>query len=159
MPFGGLAVNLCGDFLQLPPVNKDGSKPSLAKPPRTSTDVGAGNENDGGEIGEHDAMGEGGRAECRQGFELWRSVQRAVCLTVNVRAPDILSRLLAEMRKGRMTVAQLPLLSPQPLTEHTNTYVSRELYSPYSTLDTYFEYLKSSALNQNKVLRLRTGKL
>ena len=27
---GGLALNICGDFLQLPPVDKDGSRPSLA---------------------------------------------------------------------------------------------------------------------------------
>ena len=28
--FGGLAINACGDFLQLPPVSRDGSKKSLA---------------------------------------------------------------------------------------------------------------------------------
>ena len=30
--FGGLAFNVCGDFLQLPPVDKDGSRTSLARP-------------------------------------------------------------------------------------------------------------------------------
>ena len=31
-PFGGLAMNYCGDFLQLPPVDKNGSRKSLAMP-------------------------------------------------------------------------------------------------------------------------------
>ena len=30
--FGGVAMNVCGDFLQLPPVDKDNSRKSLAKP-------------------------------------------------------------------------------------------------------------------------------
>ena len=30
--FGRLAMNFCGDFLQLPPVDKDGSRKSLALP-------------------------------------------------------------------------------------------------------------------------------
>ena len=42
-------------------------------------------------------------AEARQGFELWRSITRVVCLTVNVRAPGVLSRLQAEMRSGTIS--------------------------------------------------------
>jgi len=42
-------------------------------------------------------------AEGRQGFELWRAYTRAVCLTVNVRAPGVLSRLQAEMRAGAIS--------------------------------------------------------
>ena len=30
--FGGLSLNICGDFLQLPPVDTDGSRRSLAMP-------------------------------------------------------------------------------------------------------------------------------
>ena len=41
--------------------------------------------------------------EGRQGFELWRSIRRVVCLTVNVRAPGVLGRLQAEMRAGHIS--------------------------------------------------------
>ena len=41
--------------------------------------------------------------ESRQGFELWRSVRRVVCLSVNVRAPGVLSRMLSEMRDGHIS--------------------------------------------------------
>ena len=42
-------------------------------------------------------------AESRQGFELWRSFRRVVCLTVIVRAPGVLSRLQSEMRGGHIS--------------------------------------------------------
>ena len=91
-PFGGLAMNVCGDFLQLPPVSRDGSRKSLA------VDCNAGDtavlpkslddeEGDGQEPGEEPANAEG-----PQGLLLWRSFRRVVCLTVNVRAPGVLSR-------------------------------------------------------------------
>ena len=60
---------------------------------------------------EEDGAGDGAEAEPakkeahnegRQGFELWRSIARVVCLTVNVRAPGVLSKLQAEMRFGRI---------------------------------------------------------
>ena len=41
--------------------------------------------------------------EARQGFELWRSITRVVCLAVNVRAPGLLSRLQSEMRAGAIS--------------------------------------------------------
>ena len=41
--------------------------------------------------------------ESRQGFELWRSVRRVVCLSVNVRAPGVLSRMLSGMRDGHIS--------------------------------------------------------
>ena len=66
--FGGMAVNLCGDFLQLPPVNKDGSKPSLAKRPSKVAEVESVDEETAAIVDESE------RAEFRQGFELWRSI-------------------------------------------------------------------------------------
>ena len=39
----------------------------------------------------------------RQGFELWRSIKRIVCLNVNIRAPGLLGRLQAEMRNGAIS--------------------------------------------------------
>lgn len=41
--------------------------------------------------------------EARQGFEFWRSITRVVCLTVNVRALGLLSRLQSEMRAGAIS--------------------------------------------------------
>ena len=48
-------------------------------------------------------------AEAQQGFQLWRSIRRVVCLTVNVRASDALGRLRAEMRAGRISDAMWEL--------------------------------------------------
>ena len=41
--------------------------------------------------------------EARQGHDLWRSINRVVSLSVNVRAPGILSRLQGEMRSGKIS--------------------------------------------------------
>ena len=98
--FGGLAVNFCGDFLQLPPVNKDGSKPSLAKPFREQSTSQVDNEDNVPNEVDNNVVSEEGRAESRQGFELWHSVKRAVSLCVNVRAPDILSRVRSATKCG-----------------------------------------------------------
>ena len=93
---GGLALNICGDFLQLPPVDKDGSRPSLAMdldapdlPPPDNDDTSAA-------AGQKDKRKR--VAESRQGRALWLDVRRVVSLSVNVRAPDALGRLQAEMR-------------------------------------------------------------
>jgi hypothetical protein len=104
--FGGLCINVCGDHLQLPPVDKDGTRKSLAKP---LDDVGeeveeilAGTEQKKGYKTE--ALAEG-----RQGFELWRRFRLVVSLSVNVRAPDALGRLQAEMRAGTLSDAMWDL--------------------------------------------------
>ena len=49
------------------------------------------------------AAASGKQVESQQGHHLWRSVKRAVCLEVNVRAPGVLSRLQAEMRSGHIS--------------------------------------------------------
>ena len=96
--FGNLAVTVCGDFLQLPPVDKDGSRKSLAMP---LDDVGQCLDDALDESSTQNKDAKQSRlAEGRQGFELWRSIRRVVCLSVNVRAPGVLSRLQQEMRSG-----------------------------------------------------------
>ena len=101
--FGNLATNVCGDFLQLPPVEKHkGSRRSLAMPldhfGRCEVE-----EAEGDKEGTQDKSLAARMAEARQGFDLWRSITRVVCLTVNVRAPGVLSRLQAEMRAGKIS--------------------------------------------------------
>ena len=117
-PFGNLALNVCGDFLQLPPVDKDGSRKSLAKPPKAHGDSGA--EEDNEDNGEADADRQQRREEPNpegmQGFQLWRSLKRVVCLTVNVRAPGVLSRLQQEMRAGHISDQMWTLYQSRVLT-------------------------------------------
>ena len=42
--------------------------------------------------------------EASHGFLLWHSLTRALSLTVNIRSPGLLARLLAEMRAGQIAV-------------------------------------------------------
>ena len=110
--FGGLALNVCGDFLQLPPVDKDGTRKGLAVP---LDDYGTCEVDEGKTEDEEteDSAKEAeppskrlrrqAHVEGRQGFALWRTITRVVCLTVNVRAPGVLSRLQAEMRAGHIS--------------------------------------------------------
>ena len=119
--FGALALNLCGDFLQLPPVDKDGSRKSLADVMseaslQTGEDIKATEvepEEDDAlptEEAQRESTQERKRtgklaklAETVQGLQLWRTIRHVVCLQVNVRAPGILSRLQAEMRAGAIS--------------------------------------------------------
>ena len=106
-PWGGLAINICGDFLQLPPVNKDGSKNSLAMPigdtVRKEAKEEEQEEMDDDETTIEMKTDESKLVEGRQGFQLWRTIKRVVCLEINVRAPGILSRIQAEMRAGSIS--------------------------------------------------------
>ena len=105
--FGGLAMNFCGDFLQLPPVDKDGTRKSLACPLDESGKVPLEIEEEDGPpaavLTKDQKEKQQASVESRQGFELWRSVRRVVCLSVNVRAPGVLSRMLSEMRDGHIS--------------------------------------------------------
>ena len=60
-------------------------------------------ETEEGDVNEVSTAKKEAKVEGRQGFELWRSITRVVCLTVNVRAPGVLSRLQAEMRDGHIS--------------------------------------------------------
>ena len=90
-------MNLCGDFLQLPPVDKDGARKSLACPLYESGNVPLDIEEEDGAatavLTKEQQQKQQASVESRQGFELWRSVRRVVCLSVNVRAPGVLSRM------------------------------------------------------------------
>ena len=94
--FGERTFIVAGDFLQLPPVDKDGSRKSLAVPldhvGRVAEEVADAEE---GDVNEGSTAKKEAKVEGRQGFELWRSITRVVCLTVNVRAPGVLSQLQA----------------------------------------------------------------
>ena len=101
--FGNAAVDICGDCLQLPPVVKQkGSRRSLAMPLDHHGRCDAQEATPDNAV-QHDRSVASRLAEARQGFELWRSITRVVCLTVNARAFGVLSRLQAEMRSGAIS--------------------------------------------------------
>ena len=116
--FGNLAMNICGDFLQLPPVEKQkGSRRSLALPLNASGRPEVPDEA-GDDASKKNQSRDGQQAEGRQGFELWRSIHRVVCLSVNVRAPGALSRLQAEMRAGSISDEMWKLYLSRVMTEN-----------------------------------------
>lgn len=98
-------MNICGDFLQLPPVDKHGTRKSLALPVDAVGDIEIEEElpntmQNESEVTKNSKRKEQAALEGRQGFELWRSIQNVVNLYVNVRAPGLLGRFQAEMRAG-----------------------------------------------------------
>ena len=106
--FGNLAMNICGDFLQLPPVDKHGTRKSPALPLDEVGDAEEGVESaeqiaDVGDVARRAKHKEQVGLEGRQGFQLWRSIQNVVNLHVNVRAHGVLSRLQAEIRAAEIS--------------------------------------------------------
>ena len=101
-PFGGLAMTICCDFLHLPPVDKDGTKQSLAKlaVEGDAEDEGEGAEEDTKEAKAKAKVRREKAVETQQGRHIWENVRRVICLDVNVRAPGLLGRLQEEMRQG-----------------------------------------------------------
>ena len=74
-------------------------------------------------------------AEGRQGRALWQSIHRVVALTVNVRAPDVLARLQAEMRGGKgLSDEMWNLYMSRVMQRHD----ARVLASPFSTNQIHF---------------------
>ena len=73
--------------------------------------------------------------ESRQGFELWRTIKRVVCLEINVRAFGILSRLQAEMRAGSIShdmwnVYMSRVVRPQDLrlTDESSPFMQHDVH-------------------------------
>ena len=101
-------MNICGDFLQLPPVDKHGTRKSLALPVDAEGNIDSEKDPVEQAAGDDDAtqkadMEEQAALENRQGFELWRSLHNVVTLYVNVSAPGALGRFQAEMRSGKLS--------------------------------------------------------
>ena len=120
--FGGLGVILSGDFLQLPPVEKKG----LAHPINDNGTIP--NVEDDEHI-ENLGCQEQATGEARQGLDLWRSIRNVVSLEVNIRAPDVLSRLQTEMRKGDISADMWNLYLSRVLLPNDE----RLLEAPFST--------------------------
>ena len=133
LPFGGLAMTFCGDFMQLPPVDKDGSRKSLAM---SHDDPEEDAEGDGDDAAARQQR-RSKHVEGRQGFTLWRTFERVVQLTVNVRAPGILSRLQQEMRSGEVSEFMWGVYMSRVLQDSNDPRLTSS-ESPFATHDVHF---------------------
>ena len=133
-PFGGLAMNICGDFLQLPPVDKDGSKKSLAMP--FDDAVVLEDEGDAAATADKIKKREQKSLEGRQGWDLWHTMKRVVCLEVNVRAPGMLGRLQSEMRAGYISDAMWDMYISRVITPQDTRLTDAD--SPFTSNDVHF---------------------
>ena len=96
--FGNLATCVCGDFLQLPPVEE----PSLAMPlDEEGYMQQVEPEAQGAEKDEKEERRERREFEHRSGFEIWRECFTVVtCLNLNMRTEGVLADILQGMRDG-----------------------------------------------------------
>ena len=130
--FGGMALNVCGDFLQLPPVDKDRTRRSLAEPFEDDSAIEDGSDTDKKKRKHKKAK----LVEGQQGFDLWRAIRFVVCLNVNVRAPGVLSRLQAEMRAGDISDEMWDLYLSRVMAPNDARFIDPK--SPFMQYDTYF---------------------
>jgi hypothetical protein len=125
LKFGGVGGVLSGDFLQLPPVERG----SLA---RRLGDTGAYAEeqedpNVAGDVVTDDTPR--ASAEARQGYLFWRDIRIVISLSINIRAPGVLSRLQEEMRSGSISAEMWKLYLTRVLRDDDE----RLLQPPFST--------------------------
>ena len=89
-------------LIAVPPVDKDGTRPSLACVPSCASTVGDDVCGATSAKDKPDDARDSRLLEASQGLHFWRSIRRVVCLPTNIRAPGLLSRLPAQMRAGRI---------------------------------------------------------
>jgi uncharacterized metal-binding protein len=114
---------LSGDFLQLPPVEHD----SLAKE-MSDTGFFADGQKGPSEANcpdTDDGPRAKAKAEARQGYALWRDIRDVVSLSINIRAPGVLSRLQEEMRSGAISAEMWQMYLSRVLLDNDQRLWSR----------------------------------